>query len=163
MINSAADAEKAVAFSYYPPRGRRGVGLHRAQGYGPGFASYLKRLDSGLVVIAQVEHVDAVTRIDEILGVDGIDAIIIGPYDLSASMGHPGDFGRPEMTEALSAVSEACRRRKKPYGFHAVSSDPAEAMRRIGEGATFVAYGVDFLFLLESAKRGLESLMEPRV
>jgi 2-dehydro-3-deoxyglucarate aldolase len=162
MINSATDAATAVALSYYPPRGRRGVGLHRAQGYGPGFAAYLDRLAEGLVVIAQIEHIEAVREIDAILDVDGIDGIIVGPYDLSASMGHPGDFKHPELLDALGRVRDACRRRKKPYGFHSVSSDPAEALARVAEGATFIAYGVDFLFLLESASRGLERLKESR-
>jgi 2-dehydro-3-deoxyglucarate aldolase len=162
MINSASDAKTAVEWSYYPPRGRRGVGLHRAQGYGPGFISYLKRLTEGLVVIAQIEHVDAVRRIDQILDVDGIDGIIIGPYDLSASIGHPGDFKHPEMIELLEQVSAACHRRKKPYGYHSVTSNPSEAISRVKEGATFIAYGVDFLFLLESARNGLQCIREMR-
>jgi len=162
MINSAADAARAVAWSYYPPKGRRGVGLHRAQGYGPGFSDYVKRLDEGIVVIAQIEHVDGVRKIDEILGVEGIDGIMIGPYDLSASMGYAGDFKRPQLIEALANVSKSCRMRKKPYGFHSVSFDPAQAIAAIDEGATFVAYGVDFLFLLETAEKGLQRIKDPR-
>lgn len=160
MINSASDAAQAVAWSYYPPRGRRGVGLHRAQGYGPGFSSYLSRLDEGLVVIAQIEHVDAVRDIEQIIAVDGIDAIIIGPYDLSASMGYPGDFERPEFVEAIQKVADVCRAKKKAYGFHSVTSDPAPVISRVRQGATFMAYGVDFLFLLEAARNGLEHIKE---
>lgn len=158
MVKTAADATTAVSWSYYPPRGTRGVGLHRAQGYGPGFASYIERMNEGLVVIAQIEHADAVANIEAILDVEGIDAIIIGPYDLSASMGFPGEFQRPQMLEALERVRNACHRKKKPYGYHSVSSDPAEAMARIREGATFVAYGVDFLFMLETATKGLAKI-----
>lgn len=160
MIRNVTEAAAAVAFAYYPPRGKRGVGLHRAQGYGPGFAPYVKRLAEGLVVIAQIEHVDAVRNIGEILDVEGIDGVIIGPYDLSASMGHPGEFARPEFIDALARVRDACRHRKKPYGFHSVSSDAADAIRRLSEGATFLAYGVDFLFLLEGATKGLERIKE---
>ncbi len=160
MIKNADEAATAVAWSYYAPRGRRGVGLHRAQGYGPGFASYLERLAEGLVVIAQIEHIEAVQQIDRIIEVEGIDGVMIGPYDLSASLGHPGDFKRPEVIEALVQVRDACRRKNKPYGFHSVSSDPAEAIARIGEGATFIAYGVDFLFLLEGATKGLARIKE---
>jgi 2-dehydro-3-deoxyglucarate aldolase len=158
MIKTAAEASTAVAWSYYPPRGARGVGLHRAQGYGPGFSSYVQRMNDGLVVIAQIEHADGVTNIDGILDVDGIDAIIIGPYDLSASMGFPGQFERPEMLQALKHVRGACQRKKKPFGYHSVSSDPSEALARIREGATFVAYGVDFLFMLEGAVKGLATI-----
>lgn len=160
MISSAEQARRAVSLSYYPPRGRRGVGLHRAQGYGPFLAQYVERLADGLVVIVQIEHIDAVQEIDAILAVDGVDGIMIGPYDLSASMGHPGDFTRPLLAQALGTVSAACRKARKPYGFHCVSSNPADALARISEGATLVAYGVDFLFLLESATAGLQTIRE---
>lgn len=162
MIRTAEQAATAVAWSYYPPRGSRGVGLHRAQGYGPGFSSYIQRMNEGLVVIAQIEHTEAVANIDAILEVEGIDAIVIGPYDLSASMGFPGEFQRPEVLQALERVREACGRIHKPYGYHSVSSDPAEALARINEGATFVAYGVDFLFMLESAAQGLATIKGER-
>ena len=88
MIKSAADAESAVQSVYYPPRGKRGVGLARAQGYGAEFQQYRDWLEKNAVIVAMIEHIDAVNAIDSILSVDGIDAYIIGPYDLSGSMGH---------------------------------------------------------------------------
>ena len=86
MIKSAADAESAVQSVYYPPRGKRGVGLARAQGYGAEFQQYRDWLEKNAVIVAMIEHIDAVNAIDSILSVDGIDAYIIGPYDLSGQI-----------------------------------------------------------------------------
>ena len=80
---------------YYPPRGKRGVGLARAQGYGAEFQQYRDWLEKNAVIVAMIEHIDAVNAIDSILSVDGIDAYIIGPYDLSGSMGHIGELKSP--------------------------------------------------------------------
>lgn len=89
MIKCAADAKAAVDGVYYPPRGQRGVGLARAQGYGSSFQAYRQWLEENAVIVVMIEHVDAVREIDSILEVPGIDAYIIGPYDLSGSMGAP--------------------------------------------------------------------------
>ena len=79
MVNSKADAEKAVAAVYYPPKGKRGVGLARAQGYGATFDNYRKWLDNEAVVIVQIEHIEAVNNLEQIFAVDNIDGYIIGP------------------------------------------------------------------------------------
>src|SRR3989338_4917219 len=89
-VNSAAQAQAAVDAVKYPPAGKRGVGLYRAQGYGKTFEAYKKWIQHESVVIIQIEHIDAVRDIDAIFAVKGIDAFIIGPYDLSGSMGKPG-------------------------------------------------------------------------
>ena len=97
MINTAQDAINAINSSYYPPLGNRGVGLSRAQRYGLEFENYKKWLDENLVIIAQIEHHEGISNLDEIVRIDGIDGFIIGPYDLSASIGHPGEIERIEM------------------------------------------------------------------
>ncbi|NQU59145.1 MAG: 2,4-dihydroxyhept-2-ene-1,7-dioic acid aldolase, partial [Rhodospirillales bacterium] len=89
LVNSKEDAERAVASVYYPPRGTRGTGLARAQGYGATFPEYKAWLKENGVVVVMIEHIDAVNAIDEILAVPGVDGFIIGPYDLSASLGVP--------------------------------------------------------------------------
>ncbi|EAI4539928.1 2,4-dihydroxyhept-2-ene-1,7-dioic acid aldolase, partial [Campylobacter coli] len=89
MIKSEADAIKAVEFAKYPPIGKRGVGLFRAQGYGSKFEEYKKWVDDNLIIIAQIEHYEAVENIEEIIKTEGIDGVIIGPYDLSGSLGFP--------------------------------------------------------------------------
>ena len=81
----------AVNAVKYPPNGNRGVGLARVQNYGLGFEEY-KIIKKDSVVIAQIEHKEAVKNIKDIIQVDGIDGIIIGPYDMSASFGIPGEI-----------------------------------------------------------------------
>jgi 2-dehydro-3-deoxyglucarate aldolase len=157
-IQSRAEAEAAVNAVKYPPEGTRGVGLYRAQKFGREFDSYKRWLSDDSVVIIQIEHIDAVRQIDDILETPGIDAFIIGPYDLSASLGKPGEFEDPEVTAALNTVMAAARRHRIPAGFHSVSSQPAEAKKRIDEGYTFLAFGVDFMFLGDMVCDALEKL-----
>jgi len=150
MITSAAQLEPLVGGCHWPPRGTRGVGFCRANGFGSRFDEYREEAQSALV-IAQIEHVDAITQLDAILSVDGLDAIIIGPYDLSASLGHTGDLLHPDVVGAIDAIRSACQRASKPFGTHIVSPDTAMLAARIDEGYQFIAYGVDTVFLREAA------------
>ena len=147
MVKSAADARAAVQGVYYPPRGQRGVGLARAQGYGARFQQYRKWLEDNAVIVAMIEHVDAVNAIDEILAVDGIDAYIIGPYDLSGSMGRPGELDHPEVQSAIAQVLEAGQRSGKPGGIHVIEPNQEELQRRIAAGFNFLGYGLDIRIL----------------
>jgi len=107
MVNTPADAAKAVAATRYAPQGSRGVGLARAQGYGANFQEYLKWQSAGPVVIVQIEHKDAIDQLEKILTVAGVDGFIIGPYDLSCSMGIPGQFENPEFIAAMIVISSS--------------------------------------------------------
>ena len=147
MIKSAADAEAAVQSVYYPPRGKRGVGLARAQGYGAEFQQYRDWLEKNAVIVAMIEHIDAVNAIDSILSVDGIDAYIIGPYDLSGSMGHIGELNHPEVASAIEKVLEAGKRLGKPGGIHVVEPDQEQLQQRISAGFNFIGYGLDIRIL----------------
>jgi len=147
MVKNAEDAQAAVQAVYYPPRGRRGVGLARAQGYGARFQQYRNWLDNNAVVVVMIEHIDAVEAIDSILSVPGIDAYIIGPYDLSGSMGHPGELDYPEVQTAIERVLEAGRRAGKPGGIHVVEPDPNLLRRNIEAGFSFLGYGLDIRIL----------------
>ena len=111
MINNAEEAKKAVEYVKYPPEGKRGVGLYRAQKFGlnNGFEHYKKWLSESSVIIAQIEHIDAVNNIEEIIATPGIDGVIIGPYDLSGSLGIPGEFNDPSVITALLKVEKACK------------------------------------------------------
>lgn len=160
MIKSKEDAKMAIDFVKYPPVGKRGVGLYRAQNYGIGFEKYKKWVDEESVIIAQIEHIDAVNNIDEILNTDGIDGTIVGPYDLSGSMGYPGEYHRADVKEAIKKVEFACKKHNKPYGFHVIESDPAKLRARIDEGCTFLAYSLDFFFLGDSARAGMKTIRE---
>lgn len=147
MIKSAEEARRAVDAVYYPPRGTRGVGLARAQGYGTTFPEYCRWLEQEAVVIVQIEHIDAVRDLDEILSVDGVDGYIIGPYDLSASMGLAGQLDHPSVVAALRRVGEVAALRRKSGGVHLVEPDPAKLSALIDQGFTFIVYSVDFRML----------------
>jgi 2-dehydro-3-deoxyglucarate aldolase len=155
MVNNKEDAIKAVNYSKYPPTGTRGIGLARAQGYGYEFDEYKKAVDQ-TVIIAQIEHYEGINNLTEILAVEGIDATIIGPYDLSGSLGMPGDINHPDVQEALNAYKQKSRSVGKPAGIHVVESSPEKVEAKIAEGFSFIAFGTDFLFLGDKAKFGME-------
>ncbi len=149
MINTKEDAEKAVNAVKYPPKGKRGVGLFRAQNYGVGFNDYKKWLDKNSVVIAQIEHIDGVNNIADIMNTEGIDAFIVGPYDLSASMGHPGDFEHPDVKSTLNNLLVFMNKSNKPGGFHVVHSNVQDLKEKVEKGYKFLAYGDDMVFISE--------------
>lgn len=158
MVNSKEEAERAVASVKYPPVGFRGVGLARAQKYGADFEGYRRWNETQSVVIVQVEHIKAVENLEEILSVEGVDGFIVGPYDLSGSLGVPGQFDHPEVVTALNRVKEVTAQRNAVSGFHVISDNPAETAKKIEEGYRFVAYSLDILFLGNSCRNGLREL-----
>lgn len=158
MIRNREEAQQAVSFSKYPPDGTRGVGLFRAQDYGLGFEKYKKWVKDGLTIIAQIEHIDGVDNIDDILDVSGIDGVIIGPYDMSASMGYPGDFYREDVQSAVSRVFETCVSKEKSVGFHVVETDHEVVAKRIAQGCNLIAYSIDYFFLRDKAIDCVSSL-----
>lgn len=152
MINSKEDAEKAVLYVKYPPFGKRGVGLSRAQKYGMGFQEYKDWAEKNSIVIVQIEHIKAVENLEEIISVEGVDGFIIGPYDLSASMGFPGEFSNPRVEETLKDVISFMNNSNKPGGYHVVHSNAKLLKEKIDEGYRFIAYGDDMVFFAEKMK-----------
>lgn len=153
MVNNQNDAELAVASIYYPPRGIRGVGLYRAQKYGAGFDEYKKWLAENAVVIIQIESKEAVEHLDDILSVDGIDAAIIGPYDLSNSLGHSGQLYHPEVLKSQEKFVMSCNKYGVAPGIHIVHPDKEKLEQRISEGFRLIAYGVDMIFLENAVRK----------
>ncbi|MBF0479336.1 MAG: 2,4-dihydroxyhept-2-ene-1,7-dioic acid aldolase [Candidatus Omnitrophica bacterium] len=147
MVNSKADAIRAVESVYYPMKGKRGVGLARAQKFGMDFEAYKQWLKDNAVVIVQIEHVDAVKHLEEILSVEGVDGSIIGPYDLSASMGFPGEFHRDEVKQAEARYLEVCRKLNKTAGAHSVPPDVNLLKQKQQQGFTFLGFSLDSYFL----------------
>ncbi len=147
MIKSAADAKMAIDAVYYPPHGQRGVGLARAQGFGASFPAYQQWLEHNAVIVVMIEHIDAVNAIDSILSVPGIDAYIIGPYDLSGSMGRPGELNHPDVQTAIARILEAGQRAQKPGGIHVIEPDPEALQQRIESGFNFLGYSLDIRIL----------------
>lgn len=154
MVNTKAEAELVVAMTKYPPMGTRGVGLARAQGYGVDFDAYVKNANRDTLVIVQIEHIDAVNNIDEILSVPGIDGTFIGPYDLSMSLGIPGQLTHPKVVEAKEKVLKAVLKKGLAAGIHFVQPNTAvsDCEEAVKAGYTFIAVGTDILFLGDSAR-----------
>ncbi|MBL52218.1 MAG: 2,4-dihydroxyhept-2-ene-1,7-dioic acid aldolase [Candidatus Marinimicrobia bacterium] len=162
MINSKEDAKKAVAAAKYPPTGKRGVGLARAQGYGFGFEEYVGTINNRVKVIAQVEHHEAIENLDEILSVEGVDGTIIGPYDLSGSIGLPGQFDHPDVKKLLNRYEFICKEKSSPTGFHVVPADYKLVKEKINTGYTFIAFSLDTIFLGTQCRLEMDKLKKYR-
>jgi 2-dehydro-3-deoxyglucarate aldolase len=156
QVNSAELARHVVACCKYPPEGIRGVGLARAQGYGRNFGEYVQTANVSTVVIVQAEHIDAVENIDEIVEVEGIDAVFIGPYDLSASMGRMGQVDHPDVVDAIERVGEACRRQEIALGYFGTTAESVQDY--IDRGYHLICAGVDAGFVTSGALQVLEAL-----
>jgi 2-keto-3-deoxy-L-rhamnonate aldolase RhmA len=158
MVKTAEDAQSAVNSVRYPVKGNRGIGLARAQGYGIRFKEYLKWQEEGSIVIIQIEHIEAVNNIEEILSVDGVDGFIIGPYDLSGSMGIPGQLQHKSLLKAIGHVHSVANKMNIPGGIHIVEPDAQELQLKINEGNKFIAYSVDIRMLDTAARNGIDKI-----
>ncbi|MGY6270277.1 4-hydroxy-2-oxoheptanedioate aldolase [Achromobacter denitrificans] len=152
MVQSAAEAEAAVAAVRYPPQGIRGVGsaLARSSRWNR-IPDYLRRANDQMCVLAQIETPRAVDALDGILAVDGVDGAFIGPADLSASMGYLGQPDHPDVTAAIDSAIKRIVRSGKAAGI--LHSNVEQARRYLALGATFVAVGVDAILLARAAER----------
>lgn len=147
MINTLADVEKAANAMFYPPKGTRGVGLARAQGYGSAFQHYLNK-QSSLQLIVQIEHITAVENLDAILSHPSVNGFIVGPYDLSASMHIPGEFKNSLFQNTLRKIELiASKYPQVKRGFHLVEPDPLALEKLIQDNYNFIAYSVDIRLL----------------
>lgn len=144
-VQSAEEARAIVAAMRYAPRGIRGVsGMTRASRFGA-VSDYVARAEAELCLIVQVETAEAVGRIGEIAAVDGVDAIFIGPSDLAASMGHPGQAGHPQVVAMIERAVKAIVAAGKPAGI--LTGDPAFARKCMDWGTRFTAVGIDMSIL----------------
>jgi 2-keto-3-deoxy-L-rhamnonate aldolase RhmA len=162
MINSADDARKAVSAVKYPPVGTRGVGIARAQGYGRDFEKYVSVINRESVVIVQIEHIDAVNNLEEIIAVDGVDGCFIGPYDLSGSLGVPGNLSHKDVLSAVAEVEQICKKRKMPLGIHVVDPDNSLMEKYIRAGYTLIAFSSDMLLLEKITREKMAALGQLR-
>ena len=156
-VNSPEEAAQAVAMAKFPPEGIRGASLCRASDYGRRFGEYFAAHNREVIVVVMLEHIQAVPQADAILATPGIDAALIGPYDLSASMNLAGQLDHPEVRAAQQVILDACQRQKVAAGIHVVPVDPEEVRRRVEAGYRFVACGIDTLFIREGCRQMLKA------
>jgi len=146
MIESAEQVKFIRDACCWPPAGTRGVGFSRANLLGKHFDEYNKEAQAPLL-IAQIEHIKAVNNLEEIIRVDGIDAIMVGPYDLSASMGITAKFDNARFKKVVNDIMNICRINNIPSGYHIVEPDSAKVKKRISDGYRFIAYCTDGILL----------------
>jgi 2-dehydro-3-deoxyglucarate aldolase len=164
MVESRVQLDAAIDVATYPGQDfwrkdgtsageYRGVGYCRANAFGKNFDAYLNGLAPDIFFVAQIEHIRAVENLDAILAHPRLDAVMVGPYDLSGSMGLTGQFDHPDFRAAMSAIHAGCARHKAHMGMHIVRPDERELDRQIKNGARFIAYGIDAVFLWLGAER----------
>jgi len=151
MVESAAQAEMLVKSMRYPPNGIRGVGGAGARATGfSGYADYLTTADDEMCLVVQIESKAGLDALDDILGVEGVDAVFIGPADLSANLGHIGNVGAPEVVKAVETALDKIAASDKASGIMAL--DPVAAKAYLARGVDFVAVSVDALTLARSLR-----------
>lgn len=156
QIKTAAQACAAVRAAKYPPKGIRGVGLARAHEYGISFSNYLETADQQISVVIQAETKEAIDNIEEIIAIEDVDAILIGPFDLSANLGHTGEIDHPQVVDAIEKVAQACKNENVKLGYFGVSAEAVKPY--IENGFTLITVGVDSLLLLNSAQQMIAEL-----
>ncbi|HEY7188661.1 MAG TPA: aldolase/citrate lyase family protein [Vicinamibacterales bacterium] len=155
QVNSADHARRIVQAAKYAPLGQRGLGIARAHGYGLKVREYMERANEDTAVIVQAEHRDAVEHMRDIVRVDGVDGVLIGPYDLSASLGRPGAVDHPDVTGAIERVRAACAEAGLPIGIFGVT--PEAVQPYIARGFTMIVVGVDTMLLAQGAAAMLKA------
>lgn len=160
QVNTAGQAKAAVRAARYAPLGERGIaGVVRAARYGfVPMQEYISGANRETLVITQVEHIESVTNLDEILAVDGIDGVFIGPTDLSQSMGCTGQFDNPELRRVIHSVIEKTRRTDKWAGIFCLDAADADYWRNAG--AQFLTIATESM-LFAAALRKLKQELTP--
>lgn len=156
QVHTPGQASAVAQSAKYSPQGSRGVGLGRAHRYGLHFEDYLRTANRDTVIVIQAESRTAVDNIEAIAATPGIDAIFIGPYDLSASLGHIGEVDHPEVKDAISSIRAACINAGVRLGIFGVSPDAVLPYMR--NGFTLITAGVDTLLLHQAAAAALAQL-----
>ena len=156
QVHTAEQAEQIIDQCKYSPVGNRGVGIGRAHTYGLSFENTIKNANDETAVILQAESRTAIDNIEEIVKVPGLDAVLIGPYDLSASLGRIGEVNHPEVQEAINRVAAVCKEANVRLGYFGVTADAVKPAME--NGFTLITVGVDTLFFIKSATETLAEL-----
>lgn len=153
-VRSTEDVRRVVDYAKYAPVGRRGFCPSRKDGWGTDpqcdVLDTMAHFNQETLVIPQCETAEALSDIETIAAMDGVDGIFIGPFDLSISMGMPGDFENPQFRAALARILSACRAAGKPCLIFA--GDGAGAAVRFAQGYDAVAMGLDATLLIAGVK-----------
>ena len=158
QVHTAEQAKEIIYHCKYSPIGDRGIGIGRAHKYGIEFEQYLNNANGETAVILQAESKEAIDNIDDIVKLEGLDAILVGPYDLSASLGKPGEINDPVVQDAINTVIKSCKNAGVSLGFFGVSAEAVLPYKK--KGFTLLTVGVDAGFIIKSASQTLADMRD---
>jgi 2-keto-3-deoxy-L-rhamnonate aldolase RhmA len=158
LVDDAIESNKAVSYCKYPKKGVRGHAFCRANNWGVDFDEYAKNANEEIAIFVMIESKKAVENIDEILQVEGLDGVFIGPYDMSASYGVTGEVDNKMVKNACDKVLNACKKYGKIAGIHLVKAEKKSITKHIDQGYQFIAVGIDALFVIDGVNKIKEAI-----
>jgi 2-dehydro-3-deoxyglucarate aldolase len=161
-VKSKEEVEKAKKAIFYPPKGERGIGYSRVNNYGLEFDKYFKEANQNIIFIIQIEHKVAISQIDKIFSVKNIDSYMIGPYDLTGSMGIIGEFENPIYQNSLDIIKKSAAKNNIKSGIHVVNPKVNDLKSAIKENYSLIAYSTDALLLYDKCNKELKEVNELR-
>ncbi|NRA71622.1 MAG: 4-hydroxy-2-oxoheptanedioate aldolase [Gammaproteobacteria bacterium] len=160
MVNTAEQARQLVQDSLYPPQGIRGLGTSMARAaHWNGIPDYLHKANDEICLIVQAETQQAIENLEEIVAVEGVDGVFIGPSDLSASMGYVGNPGHPDVVAVVEQAIQTIIKAGKAAGVLAVDEKLAKGYAK--KGAKFIGVGVDASLLATSVRNLATQFCDP--
>jgi len=159
MVNNKTELENLIQHIYYPPIGNRSYGVNRAHDYGFSLDKYFNSWNESASFIIQVESIEAVDNIDDLLAFDEVDGVMIGPMDLSGSLGIPGQTNHPNVIKASEKVIKACEKYGKSCGTQISETTESAISDLFHLGYTFAILGSD-LFILWRWAEDMKVMME---
>ena len=152
-VETVEQVKKIIEWTKYPPLGKRGYGVARAQGYGHDFEKYTTKWNKSSIIVVQIETKYAVEHIEELIDFDEVDGAMVGPYDLSGSLDVPGQINHDSVKNAIEHVIEACKKFGKSCGIHEVDPSVESVQASLKAGSTFVVLASDVFVLWKWGKR----------
>ena len=153
MVNNKKELENLKDLVKYPPTGKRSFGVNRAQNYGFDFEDYIKNWNDSSIFMIQIESIEAVENIDELLQLENLDGVMIGPYDISGSLGVPGQLDHPLVIDASKKVIDACYKFKKSCGTQIADVSKESLNDLFHHGYTFAILSSDLFVLWKWAEK----------
>jgi 2-keto-3-deoxy-L-rhamnonate aldolase RhmA len=146
-VDTVDQINQIVKWMKYPPLGRRGYGIARAQGYGHNFDKYINNWNKKSILVIQIESIEAVNNIESLVSHNEVDGVMIGPYDISGSLGVPGKLFDPKVKKSCLKVLNACKKYKKSCGIQ--DSNPSDKSIKgfLKEGYSFIILSSDIFTL----------------
>jgi 2-dehydro-3-deoxyglucarate aldolase len=152
-VETVEQVKNIIEWIKFPPLGKRGFGVARAQGYGHDFEKYTAEWNKSSVLVIQIETIFAVEHLEELLEFEEVDGVMVGPYDLSGSLGVPGQINHDLVNNAIEHVIDTCKRYGKSCGVHEVDPTAESVQASFNAGSTFVVLASDVFVLWKWGER----------